>query len=189
VSQSGTGDDKADAFGSLDEICQLLQAHPAFREFPVTRVATKSRTGVLAGQILKNLRLLRFGAEFARCLTLLHFQIHQDQPRVLAVDLQWHLKRIRNDWSVFIHFLDGSGEIRFQGDYALRGTVPDLLGFVSARRLVVVPAAVPPGTYRIRLGVWLPGAACHLKLTRFRGCRRDPAAWYGNAVALGNVNI
>lgn len=189
MSQLRIGGDKADAVGSLDEICQLLEAHPAFREFPVIRVKKTSRTSAVVGRILKNLRLLRFGAEFARSVTLLHFQIHQDQPRALALDLQWHLKKINPDWSVFIHFIDGSGEIRFQGDYALRDAVPDLLGFVYARRLVVVPAWVPPGNYRVRLGVWLPGAECHLRLTRRRGCRRDSAGWCQNGILLGTVTV
>jgi hypothetical protein len=182
-------DSEPDARASLDEVCSLLQAHPDFRELPVTRVAKKSRTGKAIGRFIKSMRLLNFGAEFARSITLLHFQIHQDQPRVLAMDLRWHIERIPDDWSVFVHFVDDAGAIRFQGDYPLQGETPDPLGLVYSRRLVAVPAEVPPGEYRIRLGVWSPGSAAHLQLTRFRGCERDPVDWCRNAVVLGSVTI
>jgi hypothetical protein len=181
------GNGEPDALASLDEVCSLLQAHPGFRELPVTRVAGRSWTGKAIGRFVKSMRLLHFGAEFARSITLLHFQIHQDQPRVLLLDLRWHVQRMPDDWCVFVHFVDDGGAIRFQGDYPLQGETPDALGFVYSRRLVPVPAEVPPGDYRIRLGVWSPGSASHLQLTRFRGCERDPAAWCRNAVVLGNV--
>jgi len=189
VSNIRAGDDKADAFASLDEICQLLRTHPDFREPPAVRIARKSQAGLAIGRFIKNVRLWRFGVEFARSLTLWHFQIRQDQPRVLAMDLRWHVGKIQGGWWVFVHFVDSSGEIRFQGDYSLRGAVPDSLGFVYSRRLVAVPAEVSPGDYHVRLGVWSPGTASHLQLTQFRGCQREPASWCDNAVLLGTVTI
>jgi len=189
VSKLNRGDGKADALASLDEVCYLLQAHPGFRELPVPRAAKKSRTGIAIGRLIKNARLLNFGAEFAGSVTLWHFQIHQEQPRVLLLDLRWQVERIHDDWSVFVHFVDEDGAIRFQGDYPLRGETPDPLGFVYSRRVVVVPAETPPGNYRVRLGVWSPGSASHLQLTQFRGCQRDPADWCRNAVVLAGVTV
>jgi len=189
MSNLGIGDGKADTFASLDEVCSLLQTHPGFRELPVARVAKKSRTGMAIGRLIKNLRLLNFGAEFGGALTLWHFQIHQDRPRVLALDLRWHVERVLDDSFVFVHFVDDGDAIRFQGDYALQGETPDPLGFVYSRRVVVVPAEIPPGNYRVRLGVWSPCSASHLQLTQFRGCRRDSADSWRNAVVLANVTV
>ena len=183
------GNGKTDAFESLDEICQLLQTHPDFREPPAARIARKSPTGLAIGRLIKSVRLWSFGAEFGRALTLWHSQISRNQPRVLALDLRWHVEKLLHDWCVFIHFVDSSGEIRFRGDYPLRGVVPDPLGFIYSYRLVVVPAEAPPGNYRVRLGVWSPSAASHLELTQFRGCQRDPTDWCGNAVMLGTVTV
>ena len=183
------GDGEPDALASLDEVCSLLHSHPGFRELPVTRVARKSRTGMAIGRFVKSIRLMNFGAEFARSITLLHFQINTDQPRVLALDLRWHIEKMPDDWCVFVHFVDEAGAIRFQGDYPLLGETADPLGLVYSRRLVVVPVEVPPGEYRIRLGVWSPGSAAHLPLTRFCGCERDPADWCRNAVVLGSVTV
>jgi len=189
VSNVHVGDEKADAFASLEEICRLLQTHPDFQEPPAARVATKSPAGLAFGRLIKSVRLWGFGAEFGRALTLCRFKISQYQPRVLALDLRWHAERLLDDWCVFIHFVDSSGEIRFRGDYPLRGVVPDLLGFVYSYRLVVVPAEVLPGDYQVRLGVWSPSAASHLELTKFRGCQRAPAVWCANAVMLGTVTV
>jgi hypothetical protein len=183
------GDGKTDALASLDEICQLLRTHPDFRELPAVQVARKSPTGLAIGRFIKNVRLLRFGAEFARSVTLWHFQIRQDKPRVLVLDLRWHVAKLLDDWFVFIHFVDDDGEIRFQGDYPLRGVVPDRLGFVYSHRLVAVPAEIPRGSYHVRLGVWSPTAVSHLELTRFRGCQRGPADLWHNAVRLATVTV
>jgi hypothetical protein len=189
VSSPSIGDGKAEALVSLDEICQLLQAHPDFRESPAARVTGKSPAGLTIGRFIKNLRLRNFGAEFARSLTLWHFEIRQERPRLLALDFRWHVEKLRDDWWVFVHFVDSSGEIRFRGDYPLRGVLPDLLGFVYSHRLVVVPGEAPRGNYQIRLGVWSPTAASHLELTQFRGCQRDPTDWCGNGVILGIVIV
>ncbi|MGB7759991.1 MAG: hypothetical protein WBL61_09190 [Bryobacteraceae bacterium] len=189
MSNVRTGDGETDGFASLDEICQLLQAHPGFRELPAARGARKRPAGLAIGRCIKDVRLWSFGAEFAGSLTLWHFQIHQDQPRVLAMDLRWHVEKLLDDWCVFVHFLDDGGEIRFQGDYPLKGAIPDPLGFVYSHRLVAVPAEVPRGNYSVRLGVWSPAAAAHLQLTQFRGCHRESADWCGNAVILATVTV
>ena len=189
MSNEPIGDGNADAFASLDETCQLLRTHPDFRELPAARVARKSPAGLAIGRCIKTVRLWSFGAEFARSLTLWHFQIRHDQPRVLAMDLRWHGGKLLDDWCVFVHFVDDGGEIRFQGDYPLKGVIPDPLGFFYAHRLVAVPAEVTRGNYRVRLGVWSPGAASHLQLTRFRGCQRESVDWCRNAVILATVTV
>ena len=183
------GDGRTDAFASLGEICQLLQTHPDFQGMSAARVARNSPAALAIGRFIKNVRLWSFGAEFARSLTLWHFQIRQEQPRVLAIDLRWHVEKLLDDWCVFVHFTDSSGEIRFQGDYPLRGVTPDLLGFVYSRRLVAVPAEVPRGSYHVRLGVWSPGAGSHLPLTRFRGCQPGSADCLPDAVTLATVTL
>ena len=190
MSKLRAGDGKTDAFESLDEVCRLLQTHTGFRELPAVRPAGKSnRSGMAFGRFIKNLRLRSFGAEFASSLTLWHFQIHQDSPRMLALDLRWHVEKLLDDWCVFVHFVDDSGEIRFQGDYPLKGLVPDLLGFVYSRRLVAVPTEVPCGNYRVRLGVWSPGDDSRLPLTQFRGCQRDSVDAWHDAAILSTVTI
>lgn len=185
----GAGDGKTDALLSIDEICRLLQAHPKFREVPVVRVVERSPAGLAIGRLLKSARSRSFGVEFAGSLTLWRFLIRREQPRTLSLDLRWQVEKPLGDWRVFIHFVDSAGEIRFQGDYPLKGAMPDLFGFVYSRRVVVVPAEVPDGVYGVRLGVWSPGDGARLQLTQFRGCQRDSGEGWRDAVIVATVTI
>ncbi len=179
----------SDPLVSLDQVCELLAAHPDFRIIPVSQSANFSRRPSFLGRLIKEIRLRRFGAEFAGTLTLLHFEAHRPEPGKLVLDLAWHTTEIPAGWSVFIHFLDGRGEMRFQGDYPLEGEVPDRLGFVYSRRSVDIPSEVAPGDYRVRLGVWSPNENQHVSLTRFRGCNREPPGWCHNAVLLSTITL
>ena len=179
----------SDPLVSLDQVCELLASHPGFRITQVRQSANLRRTSYWLGRFIKEVRLRRFGAEFDGTLTLLDFQAHRPGPHKLVLDLSWHTTEVHSGWSVFIHFLDGQGEVRFQGDYPLEGEVPDRLGFVYSRRTVDIPREVSKGEYRVRLGVWFPTGRQHVPLTRFRRCDREPPGWCHNAVILTSITI
>jgi hypothetical protein len=182
-------DHPTDAIAALREVHSLLAAHPSFKIVPVRSSSPASWGQSSLGRVIRELRLVKFGAKFDRVLTLLYFRIQKDGPRRISLDLQWHATRIGAGWSVFIHFVDAAGEIRFQGDYALEGQTPDALGFLYSRRRVDIPTEVPEGTYRVRLGVWSPPETRHLRLSRVRGCLRERAEWCRNAVILATFQV
>jgi hypothetical protein len=179
----------SDPLASLNQVCELLAAGPNFRVTRVSQAPGLGQKQPHLGWMIKESRLLRFGAVFSGVLTLLKFQLHQQETRNIIMDLHWHAAKKIAGWAVFIHFLDSQGELRFQGDYSLDGEVPDALGFVYSRRIVVVPREVGQGAYRVRLGVWSPGESRHLRLSRVHGCHREPPGPYHNAVLLNTFTI
>ena len=178
--------ESSDALAALQEVQVLLSAHPGFELVPVK---VSARRMPLLGLAIRSLRFRKFGARFEGGLTLMDFRLRWETPRALVLDLQWHVTRLGEGLSVFIHFVDVADEIRFQADYPLESEVPDVLGFFYSRRRVEIPKDAPAGMYRVRLGVWSPIEKSHLKLRRFHGCRRDPAAWCQNAVILDSIEV
>jgi hypothetical protein len=178
-----------DPLASLNQVCELLAVDSGFRVTRVRQAPDLEQTPSSLGRIIKEIRLRRFGAVFSGVLALLYFELRQQDPRIIVIDLHWHLTKMRTGWAVFIHFLDGEGRICFQGDYSLDGEAPDALGFVYSRRVVAVPREVARGTYRVRLGVWSPAESRHLPLSRVQGCDREPPGDYHNAVLLDVVTI
>jgi len=174
-------------FPELSEVYRMLSVH---RGFAVSRIQRSGRGRRLfrLGRIIKELRLLRFGAEFAGGLTLLGFRLQQQMTRELVVYSQWYGPQIPAGWNVFLHFLDEKGDISFQGDHSFRSGYPDALGFVYFRRTIPVPPQAVGGVYRIRLGVWSPGERVHLELRRYRGCVQEAPGWCHNAVLLGSLH-
>lgn len=180
---------RLDPLVSFHQVCELLAADPDFR---VTRVrqATDSRQAPSRlGGLVKEVRLRRFGAVFSDTLTLLYFKLQQRGTHNIVMHLHWHLTERPAGWAVFIHFVDGQGNLCFQGDYSLDGETPDALGFVYSRRVVVVPQEVVRGVYQVRLGVWSPAESRHLPMSRVHGCHREPPGPYHNAVLLDVVTI
>lgn len=185
----GKSDGLTGALDALSEIRQQLSVHPGFRVVPVRMSPNPVHRTSRLGQLIKQFRFRKFGAEFDGTMTLLHFRLQCEMPRRLVLDLQWHISQACAGRSVFIHFLDASDEIRFYGDYALDGEAPDMLGFVYSQRRVEAPKDVPAGTYRVRLGVWRPAENKLLALGRFRGCLQARAGWRDHAVILDSVEI
>ena len=179
----------SEALASLNQVCELLAADADFRIARVSQAPDLGRTPSYLGWMIKEIRLLRFGAVFSETFTLLCFRLHQQEPRNLVMDLQWHLTKAKAGTAVFIHFLDREGKLCFQGDYSLDTEAPDALGFVYSRRVVVVPREVGGGAYRVRLGVWSPSESRHLPLSRVRGCHREPPGEYHNAVLLNVFTV
>jgi hypothetical protein len=176
-----------EGLASLEEVFQLLAAHPGFHVARIRQYPGLVRIASWLGLLVKQARLLSFGAEFGNALTLLRFRVEWEGASRVSMEFIWHASKINPDWWVFIHFLDEAGEIRFQVDYNLQGVAPGVSGLLYLRRPIDIPSGVPSGVYRVRLGVWSPKEAAHLPLTRFRGCKREVARWYRNAVILDPV--
>jgi len=172
---------------SLEEIRELLAAHPGFRVIPVKQHTVPNRSAMILGCVFKGIRRLTFGAEFSDKLTLLWYRLRQDSKGIM-LDLFWHTTGIPADWWVFLHFVDEAGETRFQGDYSFAGASPSPFGFLYLRRTIELPGGLPGGIYRLRLGVWTPAENRHIPLTRIRGCARESAEWC-NALNLDSFTI
>jgi hypothetical protein len=180
---------RVDPLVSLRQVCELLESDPGFRVTRVRQAPDLTHASSRLGGLIKAIRLQRFGAVFSDTLTLLHFKLQQPGTRHIVMNLHWHLTERPEGWAVFIHFVDGQGNLCFQGDYSLDGETPDALGFVYSRRVVVVPQEVVCGVYQVRLGVWSPAESRHLPLSRVHGCHREPPGPYHNAVLLDVVTI
>lgn len=174
-----------DAAG-FSELCHVLEAHLGFRTPSLRRGGPNL---LWLGRLAQELRLLRFGAEFAGGLTLLAFFFEPEDRRKFNFYFQWRCRKIQPDWHVFLHFLNPEGKICFQGDHPIGSVGPDALGFLFLRRTVDVPPEIAPGTYRIRLGVWIPQEQTHLPLLRHRGCLQEQPGWCHNTVLLGNLEV
>jgi hypothetical protein len=179
----------ADALAALQDVHELLSAHPGFKVVPVKVPPDLVRRTSWIGLLIKHFRFQGFGAEFDGGLTLLRFRVRREMPRRLVLELQWHSTHVGGGRSVFIHFLDAADEIRFHGDYPLEGEPPDALGFFYSRRQVEVPKEAPAGMYRVRLGVWRPTENKLEALKLCRGCLQATAEWCHHAVILDSVEI
>jgi 4-amino-4-deoxy-L-arabinose transferase-like glycosyltransferase len=99
-----------------------------------------------------------FGDTFA----LRNYAVQSDgDPSRLRVTLYWQaLRRPDFDYSVFVHLIDGQGRIvaqKDQGPGASANYPPTawLSGdIVADKHILDLPAQTPPGTYRLRVGVY-----------------------------------
>ena len=175
-------------FTQLSEVYRILSVHPSFALSGFRSLTRRPRLFWL-GRLVKEARLLRFGAEFTGGLTLLGFRLQQQRAREFVAYSQWYAPQVRAGWTVFLHFVNEQGDISFQGDHSLRSGYPDPLGFLYFRRTIHVPSEALGGGYRIRLGVWSPKERMHLELRRYTGCIREARGWCHNAVLLGSFDL
>jgi len=77
------------------------------------------------------------------------------------VELRWKaVRKPAADYNVFVHALDGSGAVAFQGDHPLKNAAGAATGdwktgdSVEDRFLMSSPANRAPGVYTLRIGVW-----------------------------------
>lgn len=80
----------------------------------------------------------------------------------VGLNLYWDIEQPVRDLealSVWVHFVDAKGKTRFQGDHALLDALPLTRNptFVDTYfTTIAVPQDIPPGNYRITLGLYLP---------------------------------
>lgn len=106
----------------------------------------------------------RFAAAWERGVVLRGWRL--DTParpgQPLAVTLTWNsLEPIPRNWMVFVHLVDGAGTIVAKSDSAPRGgALPFPLwtpgDWVRDTHALPLPAELPPGRYRLRVGLFSP---------------------------------
>jgi hypothetical protein len=81
----------------------------------------------------------------------------------LGVRLRWDVAEAdsrRCRAAVWVHVLDADGRIAFQGDHALQADLAIPSGVrtlgMSEYWPMPVPASIKPGTYKVRVGLWVP---------------------------------
>jgi hypothetical protein len=94
---------------------------------------------------------------------------------VVPLSLFWkQLTTLEEDYTVFVHLLDGSGEVVAQNDSAPAGGSRPTSGWNGGEEIVdrhglLLPDDLPPGEYVLSVGMYLPGTGVRLEMT-------DPAA-------------
>ena len=109
------------------------------------------------------------------------------------LELRWLAARKPSaDYFVFVHALDSSGAVVFQGDHPLKnaanaGSSSWIVGVtVSDRFMMAPPPGKPAGTYSLRIGVYTVSPMKVLQITR--GTFPQPTDdWRNQAVLLANV--
>lgn len=106
----------------------------------------------------------RFAADWERGVALRGWRV--DTParpgQPLAVTLTWNsLEPVPRNWTVFVHLVDAAGTIVARSDSAPRGgTLPFPLwtpgDWVRDTHTLPLPAELPPGDYRLRVGLFSP---------------------------------
>ncbi|MGC9359025.1 MAG: ArnT family glycosyltransferase [Anaerolineae bacterium] len=131
--------------------------------------------------------------DFAGRLTLLASSFEHEiveYGQAVGVNLLWRAQQpIEDNLSVFLHLLDVDGRRWSQVDELLRdesGLTVSLWGRGTehlSRHLIELPAGLPPGTYRVQVGLYILPEGSHLMATPTDGGASQAA------VPLGVVTV
>ena len=126
------------------------------------------------------------GASFAGKASLLAYEANPaPSDDLLPLTLYWRTEApLAADYVVFVHLLDAAGNVVAQGDAPPRaGRYPthwwEPGEVISDQHVIPLPADLPPGNYRIRLGLYRPDTGERLPL----------AGAEGDAVELGPFRL
>jgi hypothetical protein len=90
---------------------------------------------------------------------------------VVPLTLFWkRLVALEEDYSVFVHLLDGSGGVVAQNDSAPAGGSRPTSGWregedIVDRHGVLLPEGLPPGEYTLAVGMYFPETGIRLEIT------------------------
>ncbi len=85
----------------------------------------------------------------------------RDTERAIHLILYWRtIRHMKEDYTVFVHLVDSQGRVVAQGDHQpLDGAYPTPRwptgGVVGYRARLPIPPDLPPGTYQLKLGMYL----------------------------------
>jgi hypothetical protein len=130
---------------------------------------------------------------FADEISLEGYAIHAKDGHT-AVELTWAaVKKPSADYYVFVHAIDSSDGIVFQLDHPLKNGAGQPTSVWATTDTVTDPfATVPPpnrtpGTYTLRMGVYLPSPMKLLQITR-SGFPQPKDGWNDHAIVIENVD-
>lgn len=104
---------------------------------------------------------------------------------ILPLTLFWQrLAAIDGDWAVFVHLLDSNGQLIAQTDSTPAGGLRPTSGWTEGEQIVdrhglALPDPMPPGTFELRVGLYLPATGERQPVT---GMRAD-------SLSLGQVKV
>jgi hypothetical protein len=108
------------------------------------------------------------------------------------VEFRWKaVRKPAADYYAFVHALDGTGAVSFQGDHPLKDATGAPTSAWSAGdsvedRFSMIPTGKPPGTYALRIGVYAPSPMKVLQLTQV-ALPRPTDGWKNQSVMIANV--
>jgi hypothetical protein len=109
------------------------------------------------------------GATFDGQIELLGYHTAQ-QERILAITLRWHcLQPPDADYTVFVHLVDAAGAVVAQHDSQPQGgayptSIWDTGAVVADTHLLSLPSDMQPGSYWLRVGLYLLETAVRLQV-------------------------
>ena len=108
---------------------------------------------------------------------------------VVPLTLFWQSQSpVEQDYNVFVHLLDGSGQLVAQSDSSPVGSARPTSGWgegeeIVDRRGLPLPDLLPPGEYELRVGMYLPATGERLLLIGTGG------ELLGDSLSLGKVQV
>jgi hypothetical protein len=109
------------------------------------------------------------------------------------VELRWKaLRQPAADYYAFVHVLDGAGGMAFQADHPLKNSTGAATSAwkvgeaVEDRFSVAPPPNHSPGTYTLRIGVYVANPMKVLQLTK-AGLPQPTDGWKNQSIILANV--
>jgi hypothetical protein len=117
----------------------------------------------------------------------------RDKDGHTELELRWKaLRKLSTDYRTFVHALDATGTIVFQGDHTLKNatgasTSAWAVGDSVEDRFSMTPPGKPPGKYTLRIGVYVLGPFRVLPLTQ-SALPQPPGEWADHSVVIANVD-
>lgn len=110
--------------------------------------------------------------------------------QTITITLTWHtLERVPRDWTIFVHLLDETGQIRAQDNrHPQSGAFPMTLwtpgDWVDDPHPIALPADLPPGHYALNVGLYRPE-----KKGRRQSAWAEDGTRLDNTVNIGAVTV
>ncbi len=101
----------------------------------------------------------------------------------LAYTLKWNANPTQIDQTIFVHFLDSSGNVKFSSSVNPSPRTTLWSGLVSTPVTTNIPAGTPAGTYKVMVGLY--NGSTRLPLNSGSGVTADSQSRY----QVGTVNV
>jgi 4-amino-4-deoxy-L-arabinose transferase-like glycosyltransferase len=179
------------AAGEVDSLAQEWLNEHAFRAGHEWADSLQLLTYGTTGEPEATAPAVTVGASFGDAVKLIGYDLPAGpwQPGdIVPLTLFWQRQGpVPQDYSVFVHLLDGSGQPAAQTDSAPVGGSRPTSGWregevIVDRHGLLLPGDLPPGEYALQLGLYLPATGERLSVN-------DAEGTSGDSLSLGQLEI